>query len=363
MKLIRTLMAASVLLVTSESWALAAELVQPTRYDIHEASEALGAVVWSHHKARLSEGKHASTPGFVMTLNRAGWDVFRVNRTWSSDRVPESTGALIEHVSAIRAKGYERIVLMGQSYGAWISLNAASKLGDIYAVVALAPAAYGSWKTHPNIYHKNATRLYPILSRLKSSKIFLAFFKDDEYNYDDRGKRAKQIFEENGVAFKLLDEPAGLKGHGAAFTYRFTAQYMRPIARFIDPQGLGCATTTQSDAAVVENLKRYAALMRETGSNAWPPASVVDEGAEKLRQAYSVDDLGDTQIIAPVADYDFIGVVKESIFLGFNPSDELRKYAALLRDLGRAVEAKEMEVLAQWSFDCNLARFQGRPCE
>ncbi len=125
----------------------------------------------------------------------------------------------------------------------------------------------------------------------------------------------------------------------------------------------GCATTTQSDATVVENLKRYAALMRETGSNAWPPASVVDEGAEKLRQAYSDDDLGDTPFIAPIADYKFIGGTKESIYLGVNPSDELRKYAALLRDVGRAVEAKEMEALAQWSFDCNLARFQGRPCE
>ncbi len=125
----------------------------------------------------------------------------------------------------------------------------------------------------------------------------------------------------------------------------------------------GCATATQSDAAVVENLKRYAALMRESGINAWPPASVVDEGAEKLRQAYSDDDLGDTPIILPIADYKFIGVVKESIYLGFNPSVELRKYAALLRDLGRAVEAKEMEALAQWYTDCNLARFQGRPCE
>ena len=101
----------------------------------------------------------------------------------------------------------------------------------------------------------------------------------------------------------------------------------------------GCTTGTKSDAAVVENLKRYAALMRETESNAWPPASVIDKGAEQLQQLYS-------------------GETKGSIYVGFNPSDELRKYAALLSNLGRVAEAKEMEALAQWYVERNIERFK-----
>lgn len=91
----------------------------------------------------------------------------------------------------------------------------------------------------------------------------------------------------------------------------------------------GPSHVDQSDEAVVENLKRYAALLRETGSNAWPPDVVIDEVAENLRKGSS-------------------GETPGSIYLGIDPSGELRKYAALLHDLGRAVEAKEMEALADF---------------
>lgn len=89
----------------------------------------------------------------------------------------------------------------------------------------------------------------------------------------------------------------------------------------------GCATATKGDAAVVKNLERYAALMRETESNAWPVPEMIEEGVEKLRKQLS-------------------GGTSGSVYLGINPSQVLQNYASLLSERGQAAEAKEMEALA-----------------
>ena len=105
----------------------------------------------------------------------------------------------------------------------------------------------------------------------------------------------------------------------------------------------GCATVTKGDAAVIKNLERYAALLRETESNVWPSADVIEEGVDELRKQRS-------------------GGTSDSVYLGFNPSKALQSYATLLSERGQAAEAKEMEALAKWYTDCNRARFQGLQC-
>ena len=105
----------------------------------------------------------------------------------------------------------------------------------------------------------------------------------------------------------------------------------------------GCATATNSDAAVIRNLERYVALLRETESNVWPSADVIEEGVGELRKQRS-------------------GGTSGSVYLGFSPAKALQSYATLLSERGQAAEAKEMEALAKWYTDCNRARSQGLQC-
>jgi len=57
----------------------------------------------------------------------------------------------------LKHRGYRRVVLAGQSFGAFISLIAAGHSGAVDTVIGTAPAAYGSAQSDPTGYPLNAT--------------------------------------------------------------------------------------------------------------------------------------------------------------------------------------------------------------
>ena len=237
MKSIRILFAATILVLTNAEWAAAAELFRPFAYIEYGPEKALGAIIWSHGKARRAESKDVRGPRYLSRLNfPARWDVFRLKRTWSSDRVYDSTRDLATAIEEVRRKGYERVVLAGQSYGAWISINAARSADDIHGVIGLAPAAHGSWKSNLSGYDKNASQLFSMLSRIHPTRVFLAFFKDDKFDPGGRGERSGQILTERGIPNVILDEPEGFCGHGAGNGWAFDQWYGSCLEGFLDPQ-------------------------------------------------------------------------------------------------------------------------------
>ena len=134
-----------------------------------------------------------------------------------------------------------------------------------------------------------------------------------------------------------------------AASERSLATFDVEAAKFLDglvvdsTTARGDATVVVNSAAVVRNLERYAALLREMGSNTWPSADAINEGAKKLRESLRAD-------------------VSGSVYIGFDPAEILQSYADLLSGRGQMAEAKEMEALAKWYTDCNLARFKGMQC-
>jgi len=126
----------------------------------------------------------------------------------------------------------------------------------------------------------------------------------------------------------------------------------------------GCATVSKGDAAVIENLERYADLLRETGGSAWPGPDGIDEVVGKLRKQRSrknQDMVYDTNRLYRLRKQSS-GGTRVSVYLGFNLSIILQNYAALLSERGQMAEAKEMEELAKWYTDCNMASFKGLQC-
>src|SRR5690242_8097374 len=81
---------------------------------------AKGAVIYSHGLASDTEAAGA-TPFVVDALQEGGWDVFRLQRQRAGDTLESATEALIAAMQRLRGDGYTRLVLVGHSFGAWIS--------------------------------------------------------------------------------------------------------------------------------------------------------------------------------------------------------------------------------------------------
>ena len=86
---------------------------------------ATGAVVWNHGRSINTEDSESPTPPYLRALRDAGWDVFRFNRLRDGDTLTASARRRVEQVNYLKHKGYRRVALVGQSFGAFLALMAA----------------------------------------------------------------------------------------------------------------------------------------------------------------------------------------------------------------------------------------------
>ena len=145
---------AAVVAVAIQSLVIAA--AQTTLVPVQEEASLLGgeraqgAVIWSHGRSRQTECSLAPTPEYIGVFRAAGWDTFRLNRPRIADTQAASGAALADAAEALKHRGYRRVVLAGQSFGAFISLIAAGLSDAVDAVIGTAPAAYGSAQSNPS---------------------------------------------------------------------------------------------------------------------------------------------------------------------------------------------------------------------
>lgn len=176
---------------------------------------AQGALIWSHgNSGHEWEDEAALGPDLIAALLRdEGWDVFLFKRTFHEIGRPHPQAVELEaQVARLVAQGYRKIVLGGQSQGAWISIMAASESANIYAVIANAPATYGT--DHPR-YEMNASELYPLLEDVRRARTMISYFRDDPFDPGGRGPRSEDILARHDVAHLIVDQPVELSGHGA----------------------------------------------------------------------------------------------------------------------------------------------------
>lgn len=205
--------------------------------------QAAGVVIWSHGRSLSREDANAPTPLYVEDLRQQHWDAFRFNRLRSVDDLEYGPAALASVARELKSQGYKRVVLAGQSFGAFISLMAADRSVDIDAVIATAPAAYPPWGAWTQF---NALKLYPILERIRHARVMLFYFQSDEFDPGNRGAASESILDENDVPHLIIDRPPGLSTHWAAGTQQFADDFAACITAFAfrdAAQGsLDCAT-------------------------------------------------------------------------------------------------------------------------
>src|SRR5215471_6235527 len=204
--------------------------------DLLGAERAMGAVVWNHGRSINDEDAESPTPPYLRVLRDSGWDVLRFDRLREGDTLSASTRRLVEQVERLRHEGYRRIVLAGQSFGAFLALMAADASEDVDAVVATSPAAFGSFDEFYDSWRMNATRLYPLLEQVKRARVMLFFFHGDDFDPGGRGERSRAILSERSIGFSVIDQPAFLIGHWASSTGLFLRRFGNCIRDFLDAE-------------------------------------------------------------------------------------------------------------------------------
>jgi dienelactone hydrolase len=221
-------------------------------------ARARGAVIWSHGRSTTHEDYLSPTPPYMATLRQGGWDTFRFNRHRDDDTLPDSARALVALAQELRERGYARIVLAGQSFGAFLSLMAASSNENVNAVLATAPAAFGSFSEYYGSWRRNADAFYPILETLSErTRVMLFFFHGDDFDPGGRGERAQALLRARHVPHLVVDQPPTLTGHWVATMPEFAARFGGCMLDFI--------ASTRAD----EGTRRC--------DTAFPPASLVKE--------------------------------------------------------------------------------------
>jgi dienelactone hydrolase len=188
------------------------------------SAAAPGAVIWNHGIAGplAAEAMNSPVPTFVALFRDAGWDVFRALRTRQSEEPNHSTAALVQIIERLKQEGYGKIIMAGQSGGAWLSIMAASRSDAVYAVIANAPAYYGTDKDR---YQKNSFILLDHIDDIRHGRIMISYFEDDDYDPGGRGPKSDALLAKHGVPHLVLDEPEGFVGHHGGNTALFRRRF------------------------------------------------------------------------------------------------------------------------------------------
>ena len=197
-------------------------------------AKAVGAVIWSHGRSVDSEDSQAPIPPYMAALRDGGWDTFRYNRMRASDTLSSSAGGLAEQVHRLKQQGYREVALAGQSFGAFLSLMAADASEEVDAVIATAPAAYGSFSEFYDSWRSNATKLYPLVEQVRRARVMVFYFHGDDFDPGGRGERTRDILAARKLPHVVIDQPPQLTTHWAAASPQFARIFGGCILGFLN---------------------------------------------------------------------------------------------------------------------------------
>lgn len=200
--------------------------------------KAMGVVVWSHGRSMDTEDYQSPTPPYLRVLRDSGWDVLRFDRLREADTLTRSARRLVGLVAELKQQGYRRVVLAGQSFGAFLALMAADDSDAVDGVIATAPAAFGDFEDYYDTWRLNATRLYPLLEHLQRARVMLFFFHGDDFDPGGRGTASRSILAPRGIGFAVVDQPAYMTGHWISSSGAFMRRFGDCIREFADDDTL-----------------------------------------------------------------------------------------------------------------------------
>jgi pimeloyl-ACP methyl ester carboxylesterase len=192
-----------------------------------------GLIVWSHGYMAGKNSTESAPQSWIGRFTRLGYDLYRFDREWIADWASDAT-TLAAAVRKAREMGYRRVVLAGQSAGAWVSLAALARGAPVDGVISIAAAHHGTVDKMRDTTRARSEWQHVIEALKPGPKVVLVNFADDAYDVGGRMADARAIFAKSGVGAAIIDDPAGFKGHGAGADSAFARKFGPCIQAFIE---------------------------------------------------------------------------------------------------------------------------------
>jgi pimeloyl-ACP methyl ester carboxylesterase len=197
---------------------------------------ATGLIVWSHGYLAGKNSTESAPQPWIGRFTHLGYDLYRFDREWISDWAGDAT-SLTAAVSKARQMGYRRVLLAGQSAGAWVSLAALQRGAAVDGVISISAAHHGEVTKMRDTTRARSEWQHLIESLKPGPKVVLVNFADDAYDVGGRMGDARSAFAKSGVDAVIVDDPSGFKGHGAGSDFAFARKFGPCIQAFIEKGG------------------------------------------------------------------------------------------------------------------------------
>lgn len=219
------------------------EFVADERYFWHGPAAAAGVYVFSHGHGLHDEDERGQQPHpYVRAFNNAGFDVVRFDREALYDDAERSARWLREGLPVIRRQGYRKVIMGGQSHGAWITLMALDTPGLADAAIAVSAATYGiNAGRQASLGQADLYRMFQA-ARAVGTRVAMVQLADDafERNPDKRMATAEQVLKPHVAALLEINQPEGINGHGGGRGAAFALRYAGCLYRFAVEGAVGC---------------------------------------------------------------------------------------------------------------------------
>ena len=208
--------------------------LQPEPYWNNKGPQAAaGLIVWSHGYFLGIDATATAPQGQIAEFTTNGYDLYRFDRQYIRDWPGDAT-QLAEAVRQAKAMGYKRVILAGQSAGAWVSMAAAMRGAPVDGVISVSAAHHGEVKNMTDVSRARSDWQQVVKAIKPGPRIVVVFFKDDTYDVGGRDGDAAAAFAASGVASMIIAYPEGFTGHGAGSGSAFPRKYGACIYTFIE---------------------------------------------------------------------------------------------------------------------------------
>ncbi len=236
-----TLFAVNNVVLNGRDWKAAAPPLLPTigrlrpepYWQNRGPQAATGLIVWSHGYFRGIDSTNSAPQGQVAYFTRAGYDLYRFDRQWIRS-VEEDAGDFAAALQQAKSMGYKRIILAGQSNGAWTSLETALRSPVVDGVISVSAAHHGEVKNMSDVSIARSDWQKLVRSFKPGPRVMIFIFKNDSYDVGGRTDDAIAAFRASGVDSLVVAYPSGFTGHGAANGTVFPRKFGACIYDFIE---------------------------------------------------------------------------------------------------------------------------------
>jgi pimeloyl-ACP methyl ester carboxylesterase len=278
----------------------------------HGPATARGVVIWNHGILGTVTQYAAPVPPVFRLLQARGWDVVKIARnnlgeTTREQSLYRAVQRTSEEIAARRREGYTRIVLAGQSFGGYITLDTAESSKDIYGVVAMAPgvrATGGSGSLDASVTERT-------IGHLSAERLVLVFPRNDTmFGSMERGPGALKVLAHRTGSFLLLDEKYDIVDHGGGTTGKFAVTYGPCLVQYLTSPDNGkgpvrCEGNAAEQLSLVkELLPKHPGALRLVQT---PNRTAQDEGQPVGSRLYGILEPSGEVVSFAIVDVDGMG--------------------------------------------------------